>query len=1175
MKSIKLLTVLAMQLALVFIATQLRAQSLSYSNAVTGLNAAGYWPMHESAAPAPGDIETNYGTLGTLGNAYYPDWAVNSGAFVRQVTGPLANGADKCVYFTEPISNSGGFTNSLFVPHTSPLTSLAPPFTIEMWYMISNLPSAGFQGDILTEANVIKDQGVRIYFQNGGTNSASDGFNIFFYNTTTVNQGFQININSAVTNVWHYMVFTADTNLNVTGYLDASLANGNGNNPRQIPAGRFNADFHDPLTIANGLGDQRGFNGYIAEVAIYTNALSILDISNRYNLATNASSSATAYANLVTSKNPILYYQMNSSAYTAPNVSTWPVVNNYGSTSGNGVYTPGTIPGGVGATAYNNFPGYPFGLISTNVAPLSGVSSFADVGNAAAYDPSGTTPFTVSAIFRGDPTDTNRVQTIAGHGTNSWELNMIQNGLIVFNSGTNSTAIVGTGTGAGDLVSHGAYDDGAWHQVVAVHNGTINTLYVDGISNNTGTVSANNVGNLLDMMIGSDPVYTNNPIAWGSSVTTPLGVGAQFAGQICDVAFFDNALSQSQVQSLYNASLIPPTFKQQPISAAVGANSAFTNTVTLAGGSAPLSYQWYTNGIPITWATNLSLVLNPVVPAYQNSDYYLVVTNFIGSITSQVVSLTVYSNVVFNGQFPVTYTSPITLFAATNIMGTNYVGSSPNFSILAVGAVPVTYQWFTNNVAVGAATTANFSLTNTTITSPTNIYCVLSNSFGTVTSTVWSVAYNWAPTAPFPQAVLAAKPITYWRLDDAPDGNNGNSGDTGVICNDSQSGNNGIYTNVDLGNGSYNVTTDPAETSAYFAYDNNTGCFAGMIGTNIDFSVPSGGNGEFSAVLWANGQHETQPANAGLLTKGYFNGEELNIDEGGPGNTVRIEVRDAAGGDHFATNTFNLGKDSNWHFITGVCDEAKGTLYFYLDGQLAGTGTITAGSGVYNSAAVPLMIGARSSNGTNNAPGNNQFNGLLDDVSLYNYALSPGQVTALYYSVGSTVAPYFFPTPSPTNVSAGANQTLTIPVTAIGTPILGYVWTNLTQGGVVATGTTNGTTLNATLNYANVPSSFNTNKLELIVTNSAGVTNLFFNLSITNTISKIPTNIVAKVTGGNQLLLSWPSDHTGWQLQSQTNPVTIGLTANWFPVANSTITDQIAVPITLTNGCVFYRLMYP
>ena len=40
----------------------------------------GYWPLQESHTPAPVTMETNYGTLGSLGNAYY---AMNAGASPR------------------------------------------------------------------------------------------------------------------------------------------------------------------------------------------------------------------------------------------------------------------------------------------------------------------------------------------------------------------------------------------------------------------------------------------------------------------------------------------------------------------------------------------------------------------------------------------------------------------------------------------------------------------------------------------------------------------------------------------------------------------------------------------------------------------------------------------------------------------------------------------------------------------------------------------------------------------------------------------------------------------------------------------------------------------------------------------------------------------------------------
>jgi autotransporter-associated beta strand protein len=77
----------------------------------------------------------------------------------------------------------------------------------------------------------------------------------------------------------------------------------------------------------------------------------------------------------------------------------------------------------------------------------------------------------------------------------------------------------------------------------------------------------------------------------------------------------------------------------------------------------------------------------------------------------------------------------------------------------------------------------------------------------------------------------------------------------------------------------------------------------------------------------------------------------------------------------------------------------------------------------------------------------------------------------------------------------------------------------------------------------------------------------------TPTVNPNPTNIVFSVTN-NQLILSWPADHIGWQLQAQTNSLSVGLSTNWANVSGSTSTNQIAVPINLANGSVFYRLTY-
>ena len=62
---------------------------------------------------------------------------------------------------------------------------------------------------------------------------------------------------------------------------------------------------------------------------------------------------------------------------------------------------------------------------------------------------------------------------------------------------------------------------------------------------------------------------------------------------------------------------------------------------------------------------------------------------------------------------------------------------------------------------------------------------------------------------------------------------------------------------------------------------------------------------------------------------------------------------------------------------------------------------------------------------------------------------------------------------------------------------------------------------------------------------------------------------------GNQLQLNWPADHTGWELQAQTNSLVVGLSTNWVNVTGSVQTNLVAMPLKTTNGAVFFRLARP
>jgi hypothetical protein len=70
------------------------------------------------------------------------------------------------------------------------------------------------------------------------------------------------------------------------------------------------------------------------------------------------------------------------------------------------------------------------------------------------------------------------------------------------------------------------------------------------------------------------------------------------------------------------------------------------------------------------------------------------------------------------------------------------------------------------------------------------------------------------------------------------------------------------------------------------------------------------------------------------------------------------------------------------------------------------------------------------------------------------------------------------------------------------------------------------------------------------------------------------TTVTVAVTSG-QLTLAWPQAQTGWTLEAQTNALNAGLGTNWTRIPNSSATNQVIIPISLTNAAVFYRLVFP
>jgi hypothetical protein len=596
------------------------------------------------------------------------------------------------------------------------------------------------------------------------------------------------------------------------------------------------------------------------------------------------------------------------------------------------------------------------------------------------------------------------------------------------------------------------------------------TLDVSGVTSGSYTL-----GNSLGLTcLGTATIGGNLNLSSGTSLTLQCtNIGTALVVTNGTLTLNNNPINVT----VYNSSGVPisPVPGSYPLIATV---ASITGTGPgLVGGSVSGSSLNVANLNP---AFNASLAIN-------NNTLYL----NIGVSAPTIV-----------GQLPLSAGGPAT---------TLYVGANPNFSVQALGLPPLQYLWYTNNVLVRYATNSSVTLTNVQV-GPLSTYCVVSNtaSYTPAQSMTWTANVVTDPTNPYPALVLAAKPMGFWRLDETEVG----GGDDGVIAEDYLGNNDGVYTNVTLQTSGYSPTTDPNEGSMYVGTYSLSDCDAFAI-PNVNLAAPAGTSATFTIEAWVNGYPQTE--DAGLVSLGYGGGgEQFDLDTGSDGyagndHAFRFFVRDASGNTHSSLSSITPSYGA-WHHLVGVCDESNGVVSLYVDGVLAtsGSGSIAPKSGILASTR-NMLIGARPSSSTSIA-NNLQFVGNIDEVAVYNYAMSAAQVVTQYVSVG--VVPSFTQVP-PVNVNSDAGQSLTMPVTAIGTPPLLYVWTDMSAGTNLASGTTNGNIINASLAIGSLPASWNGDQLSLTVSNAYGETNILVPLNIASglTATLVPNNNLSLIAG--------------------------------------------------------------
>jgi hypothetical protein len=663
---------------------------------------------------------------------------------------------------------------------------------------------------------------------------------------------------------------------------------------------------------------------------------------------------------------------------------------------------------------------------------------------------------------------------------------------------------------------------GTWYHVVGVFNRSPQfvRIYVNGNFETAGSGSLTTVFvNTHALTIGCKESTTNS------------GYNVPFQGIIDEARMYNRALSATDITELYGATNVNygPTILGQPASGAANQGAAYTNKAIVMG-SQPLSYQWYQDSVARSGQTNASLILNPVQLSDASTNWYLIVTNLYGGATSSMASLSVNLAPVI----PPPVSTNVVLFS----------GGSATLSVSPSGALPLYFQWTSNSVNLAGATNASFSVNNKPVGYSVSFVCVVTNFVGSATSTPVHVSVIAAPTAPYPQAVLADNPRGYWRLNEPDDSLS--DGNPGVIAHDYWGGNDGTYTNAMLGQSPYDVATDPTDTSALFGPGPNS--YAGNI-QGIDFGATNGSNATFSIEAWANGTAQSI-SGAGIVTRGFgAGGEQFCIDSQSPSTGFRFFLRDSLGQARNCNST--VLPDGAWHHLVGVCNEPIGLLSFYIDGQLAATSPVTIGSGT-KATVEPMTIGARKSASTSTTY-NDQFNGQVDEVAVYAYVLSPTQILNHYTAAGTP--PHISQAP-PAGAATLVGGTLTVPTRTVGTPPFTNTWTDpfgatITQSVVVATNASD-----ATLVASNVPASWDGGSLQLTVANAYGQASA----SVILTVASNPPTMSIDISGGQAVIT-----YVG-TLVASTN-----VAGNYQPVngASSPYT------ITPTAARMFYKARYP
>lgn len=297
-------------------------------------------------------------------------------------------------------------------------------------------------------------------------------------------------------------------------------------------------------------------------------------------------------------------------------------------------------------------------------------------------------------------------------------------------------------------------------------------------------------------------------------------------------------------------------------------------------------------------------------------------------------------------------------------------GDSITLAAGVYGSRPMTYQWTKNGQNLPGQTGLQLSLPNMTAADSGDYVLIASNAQGQSTSAVAKLAVG-----DYPAPNLANGMISYWPLDNV----------IGTKTPDLVSGYDMTLVNMTAVS---NVVD--GKWGKAMKFDNATRTLLQHV-SNPGEALPIYKNPNFSISIWVNGAanqsdrrfwSEGSTANNNpLFNLGTHNGGA----DGSVDNYIRTDTG-ATSGDH--KHTVGMAFDGSWHHVGYVQRDVGGvmTAILYIDGVADETvpGPVR-----------PLTLNTTTIGGILRSSASSWFSGLIDEVTVWNRALSPDEVQIL------------------------------------------------------------------------------------------------------------------------------------------------------------------------------------